>query len=78
MVKKFVIKLIRIYQNTPTKIHNNCRFIPSCSNYAIIVLEEFGLFKGIFLTIKRLLKCNPWNKKVGIDLPPKKENYEKK
>ena len=78
MVKKYLIKLIKLYQKTPTRIHNNCRFIPTCSNYAITVLEEFGLFKGTVLTIKRLLRCNPWNKNTGIDLPPKKENYEKK
>ena len=78
MVKKILINLIKLYQKTPTKIHNNCKFIPTCSNYAISVINDFGVFKGVFLTIKRLLKCNPWNKKSGIDLPPKKENYEKK
>lgn len=77
MVKKALIKLIKLYQKTPTKIHNNCKFIPTCSNYAISVIEEFGILKGCFLTSKRLFKCNPWNKNAGIDLPPKKENYEK-
>lgn len=78
MIKKMIIKLIKLYQKTPTKIHNNCRFVPTCSNYALIVIEDFGVVKGLYLTIKRLLKCNPWNKNVGIDLPPKKENYENK
>jgi len=77
MVKDVLIKLIKLYQKTPTKMHNNCKFIPTCSNYAISVINEFGAFKGGLLTIKRISKCNPWHK-GGIDLPPKKENYEKK
>ena len=73
MIKNGLIKLIKLYQKTPTRIHNNCRFIPTCSNYAIGVISDFGVFKGLYLTIKRLLRCNPWNKNIGIDLPPKKE-----
>lgn len=78
MIKKFLINLIQLYQKTPTKMHNNCKFIPTCSNYALMVIEEFGTFKGLYLTFKRLLRCNPWRKKLEIDLPPKKENYETK
>ena len=78
MVKKIMINLIKLYQKTPARSHSNCKFIPTCSNYAINVINDFGVLKGVFLTIKRLLKCNPWSKKSGIDLPPKKENYEKK
>ena len=42
-----------------------------------MVIEDFGVFKGCFLALKRILKCNPFSK-GGIDLPPKKENYAKK
>lgn len=73
MVKRLLIKLVKLYQKMPLKSHNKCRFIPTCSNYAIIVLEEFGAIKGSWLTIKRIIRCNPFNK-GGIDLPPKKEN----
>lgn len=67
-MKKLFIKAIKLYQKIPFKTHQHCKFIPTCSNYAIIVIDEFGAFKGSILTIKRLLKCNPWNK-GGIDLP---------
>ena len=71
-MKEFIVKLIKIYQKLPFKSHNSCKYIPTCSNYAITVLEDFGLIKGSFLTIKRLIKCNPFSK-GGIDLPPAKE-----
>ncbi len=73
MVKRLLIKLVKLYQRMPLKSHNKCRFIPTCSNYSIMVLEEFGAIKGSWLTIKRIIRCNPFNK-GGIDLPPKKEN----
>ena len=73
MVKQLLIKLVKLYQRMPLKSHNKCRFIPTCSNYAITVLEEFGAIKGSWLTIKRIIRCNPFHK-GGIDLPPKKEN----
>ena len=71
-MKNVLIKLIKIYQKLPFNSHFKCKFSPTCSNYAIIVINDFGFFKGSFLTIKRLLKCNPLSK-GGIDLPPKKE-----
>ena len=73
MVRKLLIKLIKLYQKIPFKSHSNCKYIPTCSNYAIIVINDFGVLKGSFLAIKRIIKCNP-KSNVGIDLPPKKEN----
>ena len=61
-MKRIIIKLIKIYQGLPLKSHGKCKYIPTCSNYAID-----GIFKGIFLTIKRIIKCNPFSK-GGIDL----------
>ena len=69
---KLLIKIIKKYQKFPTKWHKSCKYFPTCSNYAIGVLEEFGFFKGMLLTIKRILKCNPWSK-GGYDPIPKKE-----
>jgi len=71
-LKKVLLYLIREYQKIPFSSHNSCKYIPTCSNYAIIVLNEFGLIKGLYLTIKRIIKCNPFSK-GGIDLPPHKE-----
>ena len=76
-MKFFLIKLIKLYQRFPFSSHVKCRFIPTCSNYAISVINDFGVCKGSFLAIKRILKCNPLHKSC-IDLPPKKgDNNEK-
>ena len=56
-MKYLVILLIRGYQVIPLNSHKMCRFTPTCSEYMIGCLEEFGLFKGLYLGIKRLLKC---------------------
>ena len=48
---------------------NTCRFVPSCSTYAILAIKEFGVVKGSFLAIKRILKCNP-KSKCGFDPLP--------
>lgn len=71
-MKKIAIKIIKLYQRIPGKFHDSCRFIPTCSNYAIIAYERFGFFKGSYLTIKRILKCNPFSK-GGIDLVPERK-----
>ena len=72
-MKNLLIKLIKKYQSIPFKSHDSCRFIPSCSNYMIEALEEHGLVKGLYLGIKRLLKCSPFTKnEYKYDPVPKK------
>ena len=68
-MKKLSIKLIKIYQKLPITAHNYCRYYPTCSNYAIEALNKYGFFKGWFLAIKRILRCNPFSKK-GYDPVP--------
>tara|TARA_B100000035_G_scaffold279622_1_gene259337 strand:+ start:689 stop:919 length:231 start_codon:yes stop_codon:yes gene_type:complete len=54
------ITLIRLYRIFISPLlGNNCRHTPTCSEYGIIALKKHGVFKGIFLTAKRILKCNP-------------------
>ena len=48
-----------------------CRFVPSCSEYAIEAVKIHGVFKGGYLTLKRILKCHPFSKKSGLDEVPK-------
>lgn len=72
-MKYLMISLIRIYQKIPGPWHSYCKFQPTCSNYAIGVLDEFGFFKGSYLMIKRILKCNPFSK-GGYDPVPCKRN----
>ena len=71
-MKYILIKLIKLYQKIPGPWHDACKHQPTCSNYAIGVLNEFGFMKGTYFTIKRILKCNPWNK-GGYDPIPLKE-----
>ena len=74
-MKHLIIYLIRIYQIIPFNTHNACRFTPTCSEYMIGCLEEFGLFKGLKLGCKRILKCRPKGA-YGYDPVPKKENLK--
>ena len=66
-----LIKLIKLYQKTPRYFHYNCKYIPTCSNYAIDAINEYGCIKGGYMSIKRILKCNPFSK-GGIDLVKKR------
>ena len=65
-MKKILIKFIKLYQCMPGPWHTYCRHIPTCSNYAIEAIEKYGCFKGGFLSVKRILKCNPLGSK-GYD-----------
>jgi putative membrane protein insertion efficiency factor len=50
----------------------NCRHDPTCSNYAIEAIQEWGTLKGIYLGTKRICKCHPWGTS-GYDPIPKKK-----
>lgn len=77
-MRHILIWLVKLYQAIPGPWHNYCKHQPTCSNYMIGVLQEFGFFKGCFLGIKRILKCNYWSK-GGYDPIPVKSGgkYEK-
>lgn len=75
-MSKCLIYLIRLYQKAPLSSHNKCRFIPTCSNYMIEAIEEYGSIKGVYLGIKRILRCHPFTKKYGYD-PVIKKGEEK-
>ena len=49
-----------------------CRFQPTCSEYALTALERFGFFKGSWLALKRIVKCNPFHPGGYDPVPPKK------
>jgi len=55
------IALIKLYQwIISPMLGPKCRFTPTCSQYAIEALKKHGVFKGLWLTIKRLSRCHPW------------------
>ena len=65
-LKTYLIKLINLYQKFLSPA-NKCVFYPSCSEYAKEAIEKYGIFKGIFLGFRRILRCHPWQKE-HIDL----------
>ena len=65
--------IISLYQRIISPLFGpKCRFTPSCSQYAIIALRRFGLIKGGWLTVKRVLKCHPLHEGGEDFVPPKK------
>ena len=70
-LKKIIVGAITLYQKTlsfdhgPLKVfypYGFCRFTPTCSQYGKEVIMKHGVIKGGWLTIWRILRCNPWNK----------------
>lgn len=56
---------------------NCCRFYPSCSSYAIEALTQHGIFRGLWLTFRRLIRCHPWHSHTGYDPVPLSKNAYK-
>ena len=71
MMKKAVFFLIRFYRKniSPYKSYTRCKYFPTCSEYAIEAVEKYGVFKGSYLGIKRILRCHPWSE-GGYDPVP--------
>ena len=69
------ILLVKFYRNfisplTPA----TCRYTPTCSQYSLTALRRFGLFKGGWLSLKRILSCNPWGGSGYDPVPEKTES----
>ncbi len=62
-MKKILIALVRFYRKniTPYKGAATCRFVPTCSQYALEALEKYGAVKGSLLAIRRILRCHPFS-----------------
>lgn len=63
MLKKTALFLIRFYRSyiSPMKLPC-CRFQPTCSEYAYEAFSKYGFFKGLYLSVRRVLKCHPFHK----------------
>jgi putative membrane protein insertion efficiency factor len=58
-----VISIINLYKYLISPLlGNNCRFLPTCSEYTKEAIIKFGLIKGTSLGFKRIIKCHPWGK----------------
>ena len=73
MLKKLVLKSIRFYQKTALFRHPIlkalflsdacCRFQPTCSEYSLKAIEKYGIIRGCWLALKRIVRCHPWSKR---------------
>jgi len=69
MIKKVVIIFLKLYQKFISPLYPaSCRYYPSCSNYAILSVEKYGVIKGLLKAVWRVLRCNPFSK-GGVDYP---------
>jgi putative membrane protein insertion efficiency factor len=61
-MRKVALFLIRLYQRTLSQVMPpTCRFYPSCSEYGYQAIAKYGFFKGAWMAIKRIARCNPFN-----------------
>ena len=61
MIRRIFILPIRFYQLCISPmLPASCRFVPTCSQYAIEAIMKHGIFRGSYLAIRRLLRCHPW------------------
>ena len=70
-MKALLLKLIRFYRsNLAPAWPPCCRFIPTCSAYALEAVEKYGAWKGGWLALRRILKCQPFHKQKSIEYDP--------
>lgn len=61
-MKRLAIAQVRVYQYLISPLLGpRCRFQPSCSHYAVEALNQLGLLRGLWLSLRRLLRCHPWH-----------------
>jgi putative membrane protein insertion efficiency factor len=62
LVREIFVLPIRFYQRFLSPfLPKRCRFYPSCSQYALQAILRYGIFRGSFLALRRLLRCGPWH-----------------
>ena len=70
-MKWLLLKLIRSYQRNISPLRPPCcRFIPTCSAYALEAVEKYGALKGGWLALRRILRCNPFHRQRSIQYDP--------
>lgn len=78
MIKRFFIAAVKFYQKNISPYKKPCcRFSPTCSSYAIQAFNEWGAFCGLFLTLWRILRCNPLCR-GGYDPVPVRNTHRRK
>lgn len=69
MFKNILVKLISLYQKISSLTPPVCRFTPTCSEYTKQALQKYGVFKGLWLGLKRVVKCHPFHEGGYDPLP---------
>ena len=70
-MKAILLWMIRFYRkHISPAFPPCCRFIPTCSAYALEAVEKYGAWKGGWLAVRRILRCNPFHKPDGIEYDP--------
>lgn len=70
MIKRLFIGLVKFYRKNISPLKKPCcRFTPTCSEYALEAFQKYGAIKGLYLSVKRILRCNPFCK-GGYDPVP--------
>ncbi|WP_419760676.1 membrane protein insertion efficiency factor YidD [Acidisoma sp.] len=71
-LRALLIGLVRSYQLVLRPVlGSNCRFTPSCSDYALQAVREYGAVHGGYLAVRRILRCNPWHPGGDDPVPPR-------
>ena len=65
-MNKIVLKILVFYKKYISR-GNNCRFVPSCSEYTYEAVNKYGILKGLWMGFKRVMRCNRFSK-GGVDL----------
>jgi putative membrane protein insertion efficiency factor len=68
-MKKTILFLIRIYQFISRLSPGRCRFYPTCSQYAAEAVNKYGVIRGLWLALRRIVRCHPFNA-GGLDPVP--------
>ena len=70
-MKRLLLSLIRFYQRQISPLRPPCcRFIPTCSQYALEAGEKYGALKGGWLALRRVLRCQPFHRQKSIEYDP--------
>lgn len=69
---RLLMLLVRAYQLIPSSPVPRCRFLPSCSSYALEALRRHGALRGTFYAARRLLRCHPFNPGGFDEVPPRR------
>ena len=76
-MKKILLGLIFFYQKAISPyLPNSCRYTPTCSQYAMEAIREYGAVRGGWMAVKRILRCNPFHEGGYDPVPPRHKEEE--